>query len=272
MIIHFIFISFLKFTIAENVEIDCSNTIYQKWPIVGTVMVCYIENVKISEKDSIVADGPMANTEVTAIQIWFSPKILYFPHGLKKKFPNVKAISLVHLEITSLDEHDLEEFGSNLKFLKILRGNLTHLSPDLFKYNRNIEYVAIEETPLKILGHEFHQFVAKTMQIGALKRIDLKGCLCFDEKLERKDFDEVKWNQANCNKINDLIEIKQQRPSESQDALTSDFLYTELEKFEKNDDTTKHDLYSELLFKYENLQSKYNNLLKAVDFLNKKDN
>jgi hypothetical protein len=71
----------------------------------------------------------------------------FFPTNLTNFYPNLKAIWISYSNVSSLCSRDLRQL-TQLRFLYIHSGGITHMSAGLFANNKHLEYFGIRANPI----------------------------------------------------------------------------------------------------------------------------
>lgn len=185
-------LSLLKLATAEIVKIECNGILKTSWEYVGELNVCYVDNAVVKAYNSVV-DSQKIEPDVTAISFYPSSELSYFPYGLHKKFPGLKAIMLSNQPIKSLDKHNLMEFKDQLELLSITDGQITSLNKDIFHFNKKLRQINFSGNNLKFIQPGFFK---NMMKIESLEKIELKECSCIDQEMFREDFKNPIWNHT----------------------------------------------------------------------------
>lgn len=83
---------------------------------------------------------------IKVIRIIDAPNLKYLQFDIKNKFPKLKANDLQNFGLTSLNQLDIEPFGTDLMYIRFFMTQLICLESesDVFKFNLNLVYVMMK--------------------------------------------------------------------------------------------------------------------------------
>lgn len=151
-----------------------------------------VRNVKDENGKNITTDA------IEALLITDAVNMKFLPSGIKKSFPKLRALRITDSGLAHLDQHDMEQFGSDLVWIRSMNTQLTALDGDLLKFNENLVYVDFDTNPLKFIDQKlFESF--KMMK--SLSIINFKNCDCLNSIYNKKDGHEIQtfdWSAVKC--------------------------------------------------------------------------
>lgn len=218
-IIFFIIIFLLSCLAENNLKIVCDiHTSYYKYVDEGRDLVtCSDINSEINAdrpnmelSDVVNSNGsPVTNlNEIEALSFWSPKNMKYIPNGIKRKFPNLKAISFHESSLTSIE--NIKQFGSDLqsiKFYMIYR--ITTLQADLFEFNPKLKMIDFYRCSIKFIDPTFFTNLKNLMQI---KKASFEKSGCIDQEFDVSNgvnMQTFKWNNEKCKDPNLFhLEIK----------------------------------------------------------------
>lgn len=139
---------------SASIDIHCTYSITSKATPLPYVYGCSIDsNLKITEPDTKINEikghheGGRKHTDVAFISI-FSVEMNFFPIGLDRFFLNAQTLAVESTELMEIHQDDLKGFPK-LEYLMIVKNLLEVLEKDLFKYNKELIYINMNENKLK---------------------------------------------------------------------------------------------------------------------------
>lgn len=194
LIMKFLMLTFAITSGDKIVKVKCKGTKLWHWNYVGELQTCDTgADTKVLTSNSVV-DNLSNNNKIEAIIFEASSEVHFIPRGLKKNFPNLTTLYFQSQPMKTLSSDELEQFGSDLQFLRAIDGKITYLTKNMFVHNQNLKYIDFEGNPLKYIEGGFFENIAKLHQ---LKEIEMTSCSCIDRRTNQK-IDVVTWIHT-CN-------------------------------------------------------------------------
>lgn len=194
----FVLISVVKSSEIEKVKITCETTKATNPDGIlegDNLIVCYTGNDTKVLTSNAVVENELKDDSIEAIWFGSSSQIHYIPKGLKENYPKLKALSFYEQPLKTLSENDLEQFGSYLEGIGVIKGKITYLTRNLFRHNQNLKIINFYANPLKFIEPEFFENISKMKQ---LEFIDLGSCSCINEMKNEPNIQNATWTH-NCN-------------------------------------------------------------------------
>lgn len=119
----------------------------------------------------------------------------FLPKGLEKFFPNLKGIKMANTGLKSIKQENLKPFPK-LSHLALFGGDLERLDNDLFEFNPQLQWLALDDNKLKFIGED----LLNIDNLEKLKKVSLYNNQCISKKAwKRDDVEElVELIKANC--------------------------------------------------------------------------
>lgn len=191
-----------------GVTIQCTELYsYSFYVSTGDVFVCHDESNKLSinELDTSVErivhpnGSEVENLELVDYLLIEEAKAMkLIPKGVKRKFPNLKAIHFENCGISYLDKFNLQQFGDDLVKLDLVGNSLTFLTSDLFEFTQNLKYIRFSGNHLKFIESGFFMSLNKLTDVVEFA---LRSCGCIDQAFvtsKNQVFHAFKWNVEDC--------------------------------------------------------------------------
>lgn len=194
-------------SIVYNVTNLCTSFSHRTYIIVGTLLTCVGDNLTISEYPGISVtsvfetsnNSTITNLEqIQGIFIAKAPLIKFIPSGIKRNFPNLKAIIIESSGLLSINKEDLREFGISLQYLELFRNLLTFIDANLFEYNQNLTFINLSSNPLRYIEPAFFTNL-KIMK--SLEQIHLSTVGCMDQyfaTIVGHNIKTFEWSHEGC--------------------------------------------------------------------------
>lgn len=210
-------------SIVYNITNLCSSVSHRTYIIVGTLLTCVGDNLTISEYPGISVtsvfetsnNSTITNLEqIQGIFIEKAPLFKFIPSGIKRKFPNLKAIIIESSGLLNINKEDLREFGRSLQYLELFRNLLTFIDADLFEYNQNLTFINLSFNPLRYIEPAFFTNL-KIMK--SLEQIHLNAVGCMDQYFATMSGHDIKtfiWSHGGCSDESAKIEMQNFRNNE----------------------------------------------------------
>lgn len=194
-------------SIVYNVTNLCSSVSHRSYIIVGTLLTCVGDNSTISEYPGISVTSVFdtsKNSTITNLEniqglfIAKAPLFKFIPSGIKRIFPNLKAIIIESSGLLCVNKEDLKEFGSSLQYLELFRNLLTFIDANLFEYNQNLTFINLSFNPLRYIEPAFF---TNLKIIKSLEQIHLNIVGCMDQYFATASGHNIKtfiWSHEGC--------------------------------------------------------------------------
>lgn len=148
-------------------------------------------------------DGTLVDTkDIEYVSIGES-ECKFMPTNLKRRFPDMKALQFEFNSLKHLDQHDMKQFGLDLKIAIFFFNELTALEGDLFKFNSNLKHIDFAMNPLKYIDPKlFENFKQmSSLEEVAFRRIFIaeESCLTTSFYKVKSDIQTFQWNSEKCN-------------------------------------------------------------------------
>lgn len=180
---------------SEAVKITCERIETYNWPPVGSLLTCYTGSDTRILTSNVLLNNGNKEYSIEGIKFQTSSKVNCIPQGLKKSYPNLKALFYVNQPLKTLSEDDLKQFGNDLLRFGVYYGKITFLARNLFRYTPNLKYINFHGNPLKLIEQGFFENISKMDQ---LEYVSLSSCSCIDEIKETSKIQNGFWTH-NCN-------------------------------------------------------------------------
>lgn len=204
-------LSVLQLLFNENasaeLEIRCKQFHSDYWGSLGQILTCadnpsflIINQPEIKISKIVHTDGSVIvkPNEVDGFYIDGAKDMKFMPRGIKKQFPQLKAIAIWNSGLSHLDKNDMKEFGSDLIHAGFLKNSLQMLSADLFEFNPNLKMIRFDENPLKFIDSEFFR---NLKNLNQMENALFAYSNCIDQNFksdESQNIKNYKWNDENC--------------------------------------------------------------------------
>lgn len=139
---------------SSSIDIHCSFTITSKVTPLPYVYGCSVDsNLKITEPGIKINEikghhgGGRKHHNVAFVYI-SSVEMNFFPVGLDTIFSESKTLAVESTQLMEIHQYDLKGF-TKLEYLMIVKNLLEVLEKDLFKYNKELFYINMNENKLK---------------------------------------------------------------------------------------------------------------------------
>ncbi|KAG5668390.1 hypothetical protein PVAND_016330 [Polypedilum vanderplanki] len=139
--------------LVSSIEITC-NFLYDNWMTIGRTYQCiFINDPLITSLNTVITavkgihKFTMNNDNVQVLELYSYQKINYIPHGLNQIFHNIIAIKANYGRINEINKKDLEQFPK-LKYLVLNENDIEYLEKDLFKFNKDLQYINFENNKI----------------------------------------------------------------------------------------------------------------------------
>lgn len=146
-------ISLLLFSCESNeaVTVDCDyaadGTHGYYCEVMNSELITLRHDRKVEEVRGIHLNGK-DNTGVKHFHSIFK-KVKYFPRGIAKIFKNIESVLIYSADLQEVSKYDLQEFGENLKDLRLAGNEIEVLDGDLFTYNKNLKQIYLSNNKIK---------------------------------------------------------------------------------------------------------------------------
>lgn len=122
-----------------------------------------------------------------------SESVKFVPADVKKNFPKLRKFEIIHSGLIHLEREDMRQFGSDIISVSFWKNSLTALEGDIFDFNTNLEYIGLDQNPLKFINPALFQ----SFKRRSLKLVEIKNSTCIDQ-VSRK-LSSVQWKYSKCN-------------------------------------------------------------------------
>lgn len=175
----------------DEVKLNVYKHETKDWWDIELVHGCYL-TATVRKSDDFV-DRSFQNTECTGLAFYHPYEIRYIPQGLKKAFPNLKALWFHGQPMETLCNEELEQFGSSLEYFHFNNGGLVYLTKDPFKFNPNMKSIVIGGNSKLIFVEP--EFFVNIKNLQQLKRIQLSENHCISQSKLSPNIDQT-WNHT----------------------------------------------------------------------------
>ncbi|KAG5668979.1 hypothetical protein PVAND_016882 [Polypedilum vanderplanki] len=147
------------FNLIENFTINCEFATVQIYISDSDVYNCNSINIPNYSGDTITEvtgthQNNKTNYDVESIWFYGNSTLDFFPRGITKFFPNIKAVWIEDTQILELNGDELDEFGDKLVYFFYRYSNLTTISSSLLKKTPNVVYFLVAYTKLQHVGFD----------------------------------------------------------------------------------------------------------------------
>lgn len=111
---------------------------------------CLATNVESTETGTSIQEVSTSDplSEFKSFYIYKSPDCHYLPTGIDKHFGNIQSLIIAHSGLKKISQDDLKPL-KHLRAFYIDYTDLEFLPQDLFRYNRNLEVLSLQQNKLK---------------------------------------------------------------------------------------------------------------------------
>lgn len=189
----------------QKVKIACALVPRVIFTVVGTLFRCQGDSsITSTFPDAAVSTVVHSNgSEVTNLlqieALWISgAKVKFIPNGIKRHFPNLKAVSIQWCGVVSVNMENLREFGSALEYLDLNDNKITSINADLFEHNSNLKVITMQGNPIR---HIEPELFTNLMNMKSIAIVDLTAAGCISQKFYTSRYDKMatfKWKYERC--------------------------------------------------------------------------
>lgn len=189
-----------------SIDLVCSTVKLMKFEEIGDLKTCSVTpSLTVTNETfrvrNVVINGSeeeVTSDSIEAIYIENSLEMKFLPLGIKMKFPKLKALRIDKSNLLHVDQHAMEQFGSELLYVRFFETRLRILEGDLFIHNTNLIHVDFSNNKLESIEPELFETFD---QMKDLKTVDFLNCGCINQTGSRKISSEVcfLWSYHECN-------------------------------------------------------------------------
>ncbi|CRK97257.1 CLUMA_CG010653, isoform A [Clunio marinus] len=165
--------------------------------------MCSIRSSSITKPNTIIQtingdhDDGSSDKDVEAIN-FEGTTVKYFPQGLNKIFPNLKAVEILNCGLKSITQRDLMGL-ENIQMLCCDDNKITSLPNNLFQNMNKLIKISFNSNDLQFMSSEVLRPILK----NGLKSVDFSG---------NRSIDAAYWESDNLAQFMDMIDEKCQQP------------------------------------------------------------
>lgn len=197
-------------------EIKCMEVKKIKYEPINSILQTCISSSSftdsIIEIENIESCKTTIEMTVDAISIANATCLKFLPLGLKKKFPQLKALVVEKSGLMHIDQSDMEPLGFDLLYISFQENKITALESDLFEYNKNIMYVSFKNNPLKYIDPNFMTGFKQWNSSEFKLEVNLNNCTCICMSFKKipSNYNETFTQTTNCSDNQSRIEHMKQ--------------------------------------------------------------
>lgn len=195
------------------VQIVCSKIENIDWSYIGAHLTCSgDESMNSTFSGSLVSSVLQSNKlnvsnlpEITALKI-HDATVKLIPFGIKKHFPNLKALEFDNCGLLSVYKENLKEFRNSLEYLSLYGNKLNSIDADLFEYSSNLKAIYLGGNPFV---HIKPEFFTNLKNLKSIEVINLRSANCIDEFfsiLLGDDIMSFEWDNEKCTDFAEKVE------------------------------------------------------------------
>lgn len=192
-------------TIRTHVDIICQDIVTVETYLIGNLTTCYdVSKISVTNfhtKVRYVQNEFEHKISTASIELLYISKAPYFellPSGIKNSFPKLKAFGVQDSGLIHVDQQDMQQFGSDLVWIRFFKTKITALQGDLFKYNPNLSYVDFSNNSMKYIDPLVFESLKKRVNVV---EIDFIHSECVNKTFKRAsetDIETFDWNANKC--------------------------------------------------------------------------
>lgn len=179
----------------NDVQIICSQIEENSpWDVIGSQRQCKGHKsiksiISGSSVSSVVHNGLEVSNlvKITALNI-DSATVEFIPFGIKKHFPNLKALHISSCGLLSVNKKNLKELGNSLEALSLTWNKLVSIDADLFQYNPNLKAVWLYNNPFRHIDPEFFTYLKNLRNLAV---VSLTNAGCIDQEFDKQKGDNL---------------------------------------------------------------------------------
>lgn len=161
---------------SESVDIVCSELGLKNNHFAGTVKACSVDNSSIAVNSLKTKVRSVLHANGTLVVD--SNSIEEFILNRSNK---LKVLRIQHCPLKHLDQENMKQFGSDLRFAQFWNTKISALEGDLFKFNPNLKYIDFEGNPMKYVDPQVFTGIQKLKHIHI---VDFNECGCIEKYWE----------------------------------------------------------------------------------------
>ncbi|CRL01863.1 CLUMA_CG015236, isoform A, partial [Clunio marinus] len=176
---------------------------YWNWLEIGSEYTSTISSSSIQEPNTIIQkingkhlDG---KSDKDVESIWFSnTTVNYFPQGLNKIFPNLKAVGIHNCGLKSITRRDLDGL-ENIQILWCSKNKIASLPDNLFRNMNKLNAISFRDNDLQFMSSEVLMPILK----NGLKLVDFRR----NRSIDAVYCDSSYTQKINGNKVDSLVQL-----------------------------------------------------------------
>lgn len=221
-------------------------------------MSCYSDfSISVLYPDSKVSSVINSNksplTNISLIKALYvssadgANNLKFIPHGIKEKFPNLIALTIVYTSLLSVKYENLRQFGYSLEHLNLGHNLITTLDRDWLIFNTNIKSIDLSGNPLRHILMTF--FASLEISFKHVEYANFQNAGCMNQLFQTSSGHNLKtfnWNYGPCNdrkahidKQKTLMQIEMLELSNNDRCASEKFASNTATRFESIDGTIK---------------------------------
>lgn len=201
----------------QKVEIVCAQISDYSHKILGNLVTFHASSMtsRTTIPESTVSSVVYYNkTEVPNLSIVQSLMLSgvnmnFIPVGIKSKFVNLKALTILSSGLTSVTKNNLREFNLPLEYLSLHDNLLTSIDADLLIFNSNLKVLILTNNPIRVIEPEF--FTKLKVAFRNIAFVNLNSLACMKQMFTIEAGHDIKtfvWNNAECNDSTGRVETR----------------------------------------------------------------
>jgi hypothetical protein len=164
-------------------DLKCEYVV-EEWTKIPAIKNCYTKNLNLESSESVeTVNGGKDAILSEVFGLWVEHQTcFYIPSNLESFFPRLLAFGISNSKLKFLTKEDLKPFVEVLR-LTFVGNQLTHLTKDLFMYNRKLMTLSLIDSNLIMIGPTILELI-KTLILVHINikcvTIECKSADCFD--------------------------------------------------------------------------------------------
>lgn len=166
--------------VGQTFDLKCDEKT-EDWYVVGSVKLCSVQGLEITSPNEEITsvNGRTTPSDLDALYIW-GQNMNFFPKGIVKFFPKLKALTVFGSKLKSVKQKDLK-YLTKLISLNLSYNVIDTLEMNLFKFNQKLKNIELNGNKLKYVDEDLLN------GLNDLQTVFFQNNFCIDAKADESN-------------------------------------------------------------------------------------